>query len=70
MKNTQLPLTEDEKHYLKALSKARTIQAQVVDRAKILLYKAEGLTYKAISEKLDVSPTTVRLCINNIMKVV
>lgn len=64
MKNTQLPLTEDEKHYLKALSKTRTIQAQVVDRAKILLYKAEGLTYKAISEKLDVSPTTVQLCIN------
>lgn len=64
MKNTQLPLTEDEKLYLKSLSKTRTIQAQVVDRAKILLYKAEGLTYKSISEKLDISPTTVQLCIN------
>lgn len=64
MKNTELPLTEDEKKYLKSLSKTRTIQAQVVDRAKILLYKADGLTFKAISEKLDISPTTVQLCIN------
>lgn len=64
MKSTELPLTEDEKKYLKSLSKTRTIQAQVVDRAKILLYKADGLTFKAISEKLDISPTTVQLCIN------
>lgn len=64
MKNTKLPLTEDEKQYLKSLSKTRTIQAQVVDRAKILLYKADGLTFKAISEKLEISPTTVQLCIN------
>lgn len=64
MKNTQLPLTTDEKQYLKSLSKTRTIQAQIVDRAKILLYKADGLTLKAIAEKLDISPTTVQLCIS------
>lgn len=64
MKNTQLPLTTDEKQYLKSLSKTRTIQAQIVDRAKILLYKADGLTLKAIAEKLDISPATVQLCIS------
>ena len=64
MKNTKILLTETEKKYLKSLSKTRTIQAQVVDRAKILLYKSEGLTFKAIAEKLDISPTTVQLCIN------
>ena len=64
MKNTKLPLTEKEQQYLKSLSKTRTIQAQIVDRAKILLYKADGLTFKAIAEKLDISPTTVQLCIS------
>ncbi len=37
MKNTFLPLTDEDKKYLKSLSKTRTIQAQVVDRARILL---------------------------------
>lgn len=64
MKNTKLPLTEKEQQYLKSLLKTRTIQAQIVDRAKILLYKADGLTFKAIAEKLDISPTTVQLCIS------
>ena len=64
MKNIKLPLTEKEQQYLKLLLKTRTIQAQIVDRAKILLYKADGLTFKAIAEKLDISPTTVQLCIS------
>jgi len=68
MKNTQLPLTEEEKNYLKSLLKTRTMQAQIVDRAKILLYKADGLTFQAIAEKLDISPTTVQLCIRKYKK--
>ena len=68
MKNTQLPLTEEEKNYLKSLLKTRTMQAQIVDRAKILLYKADGLTFQAIAEKLDISPTTAQLCIHKYKK--
>ncbi len=41
MRKTYLPLSDEDRDYLKALSKKRTIQAQVVDRARILLYKAE-----------------------------
>lgn len=68
MKRTCLDLSNEDKDYLKSLSKKRTIQAQVVDRAKILLYKAEGQTFKEISEKLAVSTATVRLCISKFNK--
>ena len=35
MRKTYLPLSDEDRDYLKALSKKRTIQAQVVDRARI-----------------------------------
>ena len=54
MKNTFLPLTDEDKKYLKLLSKTRTIQAQVVDRARILLYKADGLSFDEIACRLAV----------------
>lgn len=41
---TTIILTTEDKNYLKSLSKNRTIQAQVVDRARILLFKSEGKT--------------------------
>lgn len=68
MKRTCLALSNEDKDYLKSLSKKRTIQAQVVDRAKILLNKAEGQTFKEIAEKLAVSTATVRLCISKFNK--
>lgn len=68
MKNTFLPLTDEDKKYLKTLSKTRTIQAQIVDRARILLYKSDGVTYSEIAERLDISTKTVRLCISKFNK--
>jgi transposase len=64
MRRTYLVLSDEDKDYLKTLSKKRTIQAQIVDRAKILLYKSDGMTFNDIAEKLAVSPSTVRLCIS------
>lgn len=64
MRRTYLALSDEDKDYLKTLSKKRTIQAQIVDRAKILLYKSDGMTFSDIAEKLAVSPSTVRLCIS------
>lgn len=64
MKRTYLALSDEDKDYLKSLSKKRTIQAQVVDRARILLYKADGMTFQEIAEKLAISTSTVRLCIS------
>lgn len=53
MKNTFLPLSDEDKKYLKSLSKTRTIQATVVDCARILLYKADGVSFTS----KDLRPT-------------
>ena len=37
-----IELNSDDIEYLQSLVRTRTIQAQVVDRAKMLLYKAQG----------------------------
>lgn len=42
MRNTYLNLTDEDRAYLIALTKKRTIQARIVDHAKILLYKSQG----------------------------
>lgn len=68
MKQTYLPLTDEERKYLKSLSKTRTIQAQVVDRARILLYKADGVSFDEIAARLSISKRTVRLCISKYNK--
>lgn len=68
MRKTNLPLSDEDRNYLKSLSKKRTIQAQVVDRTRILLYKADGMTLQEIADKLSISTTTVRLCISKFHK--
>lgn len=60
----KIELTAEEKIFLQSLSRQRTIQAQVVDRAKILLYKAEGMSNGNIADRLDVNINTVKLCLN------
>ena len=65
MANTKtIELTNDEVTYLQSLIRQRTIQAQVVDRAKVLLYKAQGATNSDIAERLDVNINTVKLCLS------
>ena len=59
-----IELINDEVEYLQSLIRQRTIQAQVVDRAKVLLYKAQGATNSDIAERLDVNINTVKLCLS------
>lgn len=59
-----IELSNDDRDYLKSLVKARTIQAQVVDRARILLWKSESLSDKAIAANLSISVNTVRRCVD------
>lgn len=59
-----IELINDEVEYLQSLIRQRTIQAQVVDRAKILLYKSQGTTNSSIAERLDVNINTVKLCLS------
>lgn len=63
-KTKTIELTNDEVTYLQSLIRQRTIQAQVVDRAKVLLYKAQGATNSDIAERLDVNINTVKLCLS------
>ena len=56
-------LTDDDYEYLQSLIRQRTIQAQIVDRAKILIYKSQGNTNRTIADRLDVNINTVKLCI-------
>ena len=58
-----IELSADDRDYLESLTRTRTIQAQVVDRAKILLYKADGMSNGAIAERIDVNINTVKLCL-------
>ena len=59
-----ITISDEESAYLKSLIKTRTIQAQVVDRARILLWKSEAKTDKAIADGLGISVNTVRRCID------
>lgn len=65
MANTiTLDISTDDYEYLQSLCRCRTIQAQIVDRAKILIYKAQGDSNQAIADRIDVNINTVKLCIN------
>lgn len=62
MAHTQpIELDAEQREYLESLTRTRTIQAQVVDRAKALLCKADGMSNGAIAEKLDVNINSVKL---------
>lgn len=58
-----LEISDEDYEYLQSLTRRRTIQAQVPDRAKILIYKAQGASNSAIAERIDGNINTVRLCI-------
>lgn len=59
-----ITLSNEERDYLKSLIKTRTIQAQIVDRARMLLWKSEAKSDKTIADNLGVAVNTVRRCIN------
>lgn len=58
-----LNLSETDRTYLEAMTRARTLQAQTVNRAKILLQKANGESVDAIANKLDMNRNSVLLCL-------
>ena len=61
---SKLELCEGDFEYLRSLIKQRTIQAQVVIRAHILLDKSNGVSIRDIASIYDLSTNTVRLCID------
>ncbi len=59
----KITLSSEDHEYLYSLSKSRTIQAQVVDRARILLQKEDGIENKVIANGLGINVNTVSLCL-------
>jgi len=56
-------LTDEEKVYLTTVSMTRTEEAQKVQRAKILMLSAAGMSNVMIAEKLDIHRNSVELCL-------
>ena len=67
-KTSTLILQDGDYEYLRSLIKQRTIQAQVVIRAHILLDRSNGTGIRTIAQKYDISPATVQLCIKKYNK--
>ena len=59
-----IELSDEDQNYLTSLIKTRTIQSQVVDQARILLWKSEARSDKSIADSLGISVNTVLRCID------
>ena len=62
-KAVQIELAKDDRAYLETIVRSRTTQAQVVQRARILLLKADGLSIDAIADKVGINRKSVMLCL-------
>lgn len=63
-KSSVIILTPEEREYLEKQTRARTIQAQTVNRARILLLKADGCSINDIADKVGLNRKSVMLCIS------
>ena len=67
-KASVITLSDKDRSYLETQTKARTIQAQTVMRARILLLKADGLSIDAIADKVGMNRKSIMLCINKYLE--
>ena len=67
-KATSITLSSEDRAFLEEQTRARTIQAQTVVRAKILLLKADGISIDVIADKVDLNRKSVMLCINKYLE--
>ncbi len=62
-KATTITLTPEDRSYLELQTRSRTIQAQTVCRARILLLKADGESIDSIADKVGINRCSVILCL-------
>jgi len=60
---SSIELSNEEREYLKLQTRARTIQAQTVIRARILLLRADSVSIDAIADKVGLNRCSVMLCL-------
>lgn len=63
-KSSVIILAPEERTYLETQTRARTIQAQTVSRARILLLKADGYSINEIADKVGLNRKSVMLCLH------
>lgn len=63
-KAISIELTTADREYLELQTRARTIQAQIVNRARIILLKADGYAIDDIADKVGMNRKSVMLCLN------
>lgn len=63
-KISTITLTSEDRTYLETQTRARTIQAQTVNRARILLLRADGTSINDIADKIGINRCSVMLCLN------
>lgn len=62
-KASTITLTPEDRSYLELQTRSRTIQAQTVCRARILLLKADGEPIDVIADKVGINRCSVMLCL-------
>lgn len=62
-KASSIELSNEEREYLELQTRARTIQAQTVTRARILLLRADAISIDAIADKVGLNRCSVMLCL-------
>lgn len=67
-KASKIIISNDDRSYLETQTRARTIQAQTVNRARILLLKADGTSIDDIADKVGMNRKSVMLCINKYLE--
>ncbi len=60
---SSIELSNEEREYLELQTRARTIQAQTVTRARILLLRADSVSIDAITDKVGLNRCSVMLCL-------
>lgn len=60
---SSIELSNEEREYLEIQTRARTIQAQTVTRARILLLRADAISIDAIADKVGLNRCSVMLCL-------
>ena len=60
---SSIELSNEEREYLELQTRARTIQAQTVTRARILLLRADSVSMDAIADKVGLNRCSVMLCL-------
>ena len=59
-----LELTKNDRSHFESIIRSRTMQAQTVQRARILLLKADGLSIDEIAKRVGINRKSVMLCLS------